>query len=386
MFATATLHGLISPDYSVFSPKRESDVHVVFFERLFKTPDFVDQFAKRSKGIGSGFNRLYTPDFGAVPCVVPPRGEQLAIVRFLDHAERRIQRYIRAKKRLIELLKEQKQAIIHQAVTGQIDVRTGQPYPAYKDSGMERLGEVPEHWEVRRLRTSVRDCRNGIWGRDPDGVDDLYCVRVADFDRVRLRVGNGNLTLRAIAPNERGNRLLRSGDLLLEKSGGGDQQPVGVVIAYQRNDEAVCSNFIARMPVSPSCDPGFLTYLHSYLYAIRLNVRSIKQTTGIQNLDSNSYLGERVAFPPRDSQVTIANYLDRLTSDTVSATTQMRSQIGLLRDYRTRLIADVVTGKLDVCRAAAALADTVPVGTADTRDTTPESEAKPEVVLQPPHP
>ena len=82
----------------------------------------------------------------------PPTQEQAAIVRYLDHADRRIQRYIRAKQKLITLLKEQKQAIIHQAVTGQIDVRTGQPYPAYKPSGVEWLGNVPEHWEVRRMK------------------------------------------------------------------------------------------------------------------------------------------------------------------------------------------------------------------------------------------
>ena len=78
---------------------------------------------------------------------LPPLPEQTAIAHFLDHADRRIQRSIRAKERLIELLEEQKQAIIHQAVMGQIDVRTGQAYPAYKDSEVEWLGEVPEHWE-----------------------------------------------------------------------------------------------------------------------------------------------------------------------------------------------------------------------------------------------
>ena len=84
---------------------------------------------------------------------VPPAQEQNAIARFFDHADRRIRRYIRAKERLIELLEEQRQATIHQAVTGQIDVRTGQPYPAYKDSGVEWLGDLPEHWEVRRIKT-----------------------------------------------------------------------------------------------------------------------------------------------------------------------------------------------------------------------------------------
>ena len=82
----------------------------------------------------------------------PPLSEQTAIVHFLDHADRRIRRYIRAKQKLIALLEEQKQAIIHQAVTGQIDVRTGQPYPAYKPSGVEWLGEVPAHWEILPLK------------------------------------------------------------------------------------------------------------------------------------------------------------------------------------------------------------------------------------------
>ena len=94
---------------------------------------------------------------------VPPAAEQAIIARFLDHVERRIQRYIRAKEKLIELLEEQKQAIIHQAVTGQIDVHTGQPYPAYKDSGLDWLDEVPEHWQVNKLRR----CGTTIGGMTP---------------------------------------------------------------------------------------------------------------------------------------------------------------------------------------------------------------------------
>ena len=81
---------------------------------------------------------------------LPPLSEQTAIVRFLDHADRRIRRYIRAKQKLIALLEEQKQAIIHQAVTGQVDVRTGQPYPAYKPSGVEWLGTCRRIGRERR--------------------------------------------------------------------------------------------------------------------------------------------------------------------------------------------------------------------------------------------
>ena len=87
------------------------------------------------------FVRIWTGQILSIYLVLfrlPPK--QAAIVRFLDHADRHIRRYIRAKQKLIALLEEQKQAIIHQAVTGQIDVRTGQPYPSYKDSGVEWLG------------------------------------------------------------------------------------------------------------------------------------------------------------------------------------------------------------------------------------------------------
>ena len=105
-------------------------------------------------GLGSGLRQnLDWRDFKYLPCIVPPLPEQAAIVRYLDHADRRLRRYICSKQKLITLLEEQKQAIIHQAVTGQIDVRTGQTYPAYKTSGVEWLGDVPEHWEVRRLKT-----------------------------------------------------------------------------------------------------------------------------------------------------------------------------------------------------------------------------------------
>ena len=100
--------------------------------------------------------------FGALRVPVPPPPEQTAIVRFLDYADRRIRRYIRAKQKLIALLEEQKQAIIHQAVTGQVDVRTGQPYPAYKPSGVEWLGDVPAHWKLIRVTPRIKQCARTI--------------------------------------------------------------------------------------------------------------------------------------------------------------------------------------------------------------------------------
>src|SRR5690606_1011949 len=149
MFAVSPYEGLVSPDYSVFVARGRFEVR--FFEAVFKTPLLVEQFAQTSKGIGSGFNRLYTPDFGAVPVAVPPLPEQAAIVRFLDYVDRRIRRYIRAKQKLIKLLEEQKQAMIHRAVTRGLD-----PNVRLKPSGVEWLGDVPEHWDVLPLCAIAR--------------------------------------------------------------------------------------------------------------------------------------------------------------------------------------------------------------------------------------
>ncbi len=141
-------------------------------------------------GLNSSFAKaLHVP--------LPPFCEQQAIARFLDHTDRRIRRYICAMERLIELLEEQKQAIIHQAVTGQIDVRTGQPYPAYKNSEVEWLGDVPEHWEVRRLKTlSDMQSGDGITGMAIEGGGKIPSLRRETDSEATRRATHMRATLR----------------------------------------------------------------------------------------------------------------------------------------------------------------------------------------------
>ena len=149
MFGAGPLDELVSPDYAVFDVLGEHAVKLVL-ARL-KAPDLVAQFALESKGIGSGFNRLYTVRFGAIKASFPPPIEQAAIVRFLDWANGRLDRAIRAKRRVISLLVEQKQATIHRAVTRGIN-----PAVPLKSSGIPWLGDIPAHWEVRRIRARYR--------------------------------------------------------------------------------------------------------------------------------------------------------------------------------------------------------------------------------------
>ena len=121
MFAVSGIDGVISPDYGVFEPKAPIDVHC--FDALFKTPLLVEEFAKRSKGIGSGFNRLYTLDFGAVLIASPPLPEQTAIVEYLDAQTAKLDAAMAAARREIELLREYRERLIADVVTGKVDVR-----------------------------------------------------------------------------------------------------------------------------------------------------------------------------------------------------------------------------------------------------------------------
>lgn len=216
-------------------------------------------------------------------------------------------------------------------------------YPTYKSTNIEWLGEVPAHWQADRLKWSVTMCRNGIWGDEPDGVNDVVCVRVADFDRTGFVVHLENPTLRAVSECQRNGRVLGKGDLLLEKSGGGELQPVGAVMLFDQDLEAVCSNFVARMPVATGFDGRYLTYFHAHLYSGRVNTRSIKQTTGIQNLDSDSYLNENVPYIPLDEQRQIAAFLDRETARIDELVAKKRRLIELLKEKRTALISHAVT-------------------------------------------
>ena len=111
---------------------------------------------------GSTRDRISRSMLGSFSLPLPPVPEQTAIARFLDHIDRRIQRYIRAKEKLIALLEAYKQALIHQAVTGQIDVRTGEPYAEYKETGVEWLGRVPANWSVGPLKRFVVRRRGAI--------------------------------------------------------------------------------------------------------------------------------------------------------------------------------------------------------------------------------
>lgn len=131
MFICADREGCVSPDYSVFSPSAERPVNVKFFEYVFRSHIWVEQFANASRGIGSGFNRLYTPQFGAIYTLYPPIEEQVQIVEYLNETIEKYNQYISIIEEEIALLDELKTRLISDVVTGKIDVR-GIEIPEYE--------------------------------------------------------------------------------------------------------------------------------------------------------------------------------------------------------------------------------------------------------------
>ena len=221
------------------------------------------------------------------------------------------------------------------------------PYPEYKDSGVEWLGIIPTHWSLHALKRTVSGCSNGIWGDEPNGESDLIVLRVADFDRNKLTISDDKLTYRSISERERKTRLLKKGDLLIEKSGGGEKTLVGCVVLFDKEYSAVTSNFVAKMSPREAFCSNFLSYAFSHLYAGRVNYPSIKQTTGIQNLDSDSYLMEHFCFPDSSDQQTIAAFLDYETARIDRLIAQQQRLIELLKEKRQAVISHAVTKGLN---------------------------------------
>lgn len=324
VFARSSLDGVISPDYSVFRPI--GNVNSRYFERVLKTPHFVSEIRRFTKGIVEGFWRLYTDDFYNLAVPLPPPDEQAAIVRFLDHADRKIRRYIRAKRRLIELLNEQKQAIIHQAVTRGLD-----PHVKLKPSGVDWLGGIPEHWQRAAVSQVFAIGRGKVTSHEyianHPGPFPLYSSQTTN-DGVMGYIDS----------------YMFDGDYLTWTTDGAHAGTV-----FRRTGKFNCTNVCGTLFPTTKLDLDFMrmAIASETKRQVRLDINP--------KLMNNMMARIRVSIPPFDEQATIARYVKNMVEPSNALIQEMNHKIDLLGEYRTRLIADVVTGKLDVREAAAKL-------------------------------
>jgi type I restriction enzyme S subunit len=334
----AHYQGIISPAYTILEPQEEV-IHN-YYRYLLKSKRYISGLTLLVTGIREGQN-IDTSKFKDSFLPLPPKEEQTAIARFLDYKLAKINRFIQKKKQLIKLLNEQKAAIINQAVTKGLD-----PNAKMKDSGIEWLGEIPEHWEKHKLKYLISKPIAGAWGAEPQNDDnDITCVRVADFSEYEIKTDN--LTIRNI--EAKSEQILKPGDLLLEKSGGGEKTPVGRVVLFNQSFKAVTSNFVSKFSTKIDLvSSEYLLYIFKLINSVRWNFRSLKQTTGIQNIDTYQYMDNWVFIPKIEEQKIIVNHIKsefKILDETIS---KIEKEIALVEEYKTALIAEAVTGKIDV--------------------------------------
>jgi type I restriction enzyme S subunit len=310
------------------------------------------ELSARVESATKSHQRCSPEDITKLQIPVPPLLEQTAIVRFLEYADRRIRRYIQAKQKLIKLLEEQKKAIIHRAVTGQIDVRTGQPYPAYKPSGVEWLGDVPEHWGVSAVRQQYeiklgKMLQNRL--ENPEDVEVLY-LKAQHVQWFSVRTSS--LPKMWASPRDLIQFGIKSGDLLVCEGGEGGRAGI---IGHVPTD-LIIQNALHRVRPFANSSNEYLQYIMRAISATGW-FDAINNKATIAHFTREKFGALKIPSPPLLEQTAIAHFLDQMTADIASTIDSTTREITLLREYRTRLIADVVTGKLDVREAAASLPD-----------------------------
>jgi len=341
--------GIVSPAYFVFDVTRADGD---FFHTAIRSRTYIPFFTQASDGVRIGQWDLAETRMKEIPFFVPSLSEQVAIVRFLDHADRRIRRYIRAKQKLIKLLKEQKQAKIYQAVTRGLD-----PNVRLKPSGVEWLGDVPERWEVRRLKTLVRRIDQGVSPQaesyladgDAWGVLKAGCVNHGVFKEREHKRLPGDFAfdpILAVAP----------GDVLVSRASGSPHLVGSVGRVSSISYKVILSDKTFRPVFNQDVDPDFMVLAMNSRYYRQQVEQAISGAEGLaNNLPLSSLRGLIFAIPPVEEQQAIIEYLRGSTEQLRATLAQAEREIPLLREYRSRLISDVVTGKLDVREAAAQL-------------------------------
>lgn len=316
----------------------------------------------RAFSTGMGIPHVDGRTLRQMPIPLPPLDEQAAIVRVLDFVDRRMRRYARAQQQTIRLLTEYKQALIHHAVTGKVNVCTGAPYPTYRDTGIEWLGQIPSHWEVRRIGslarilngatppTSIQEFWDGeiVW-ITPEDIGKLHGRYIDDSSRRITQEG-----YRAC-----GTQLAPPGSIALST-----RAPIGHLGILR---VAACVNQGCRLIVPDTAVVS--EFLYYYLVATRAHLESLGQGSTFTELSRTSLKSFSVPLPPLAEQGAIVEYLDAQTARIDAAIAAIRRTVALLGEYRERLVADVVTGKVDVRAVAAGLPeadDAADAGEADT--------------------
>lgn len=333
-------HGIISPAYIVL--RLNGELLPAYANYLFRCPRLVDQFVAASKGVGDIQRQIFWPFLRRVTVPIPSTIEQEAIVRFLDHANRRIDQFIQAKKKLIALLNEQKQAIIHRAVTRGLD-----PNVTFKESGVPWVNAMPAHWQLTPNRTHLR-------------------VR-------KVLVGDRHREYRLLSLTKRG-VIVRD----LSENKGKFSSDMGTSQEVRAGNLVFCLFDVPETPrtVGLSSHDGMITGAYTVMECRDLSIARFLEAffiamdnskllsplySGLRNtIPKDRLLGAKTPIPPASERESILSFIAKETRAIQAVIDRTSAEIVLVQEYRSRLVADVVTGQLDVRAAATSLPSVKP--------------------------
>jgi len=344
LFGVASVRGLVSPDYAVFEPKPEA--FNPYLLQAFRLPSLSAVFRAESKGLGtgeSGFLRLYTDRFGPIPVPYPPLDEQRSIVRFLDWHGAQTAKLIRAKKKIIALLNEQKQAIIHRAVTRGLD-----PNVRLKPSGIPWLGDVPEGWEVLPCRALFAEVRE----REAP-QEELLSVTIRNGVIPQKQLLENSSKKDSSNLDKTKYKLVLPGDIAYNKMRA--WQGAFGASAYRG---IISPAYVVQRPRAGALSQYYHYLLRTPSFAKEAEKWSYGIVSDMWSLRPEHFRLIYCPKPPEAEQKAICEHLEIATRDIVCAIHTVEREIALIQEFRTRLTADAVIGKLDVRAASASLPDT----------------------------
>lgn len=329
VFALSAYDGLVSPDYAVYYGTGRADLE--YLEYLFKTPLYVSEFIKKTTGVAIGFNRLYTDDLFSIPAHYPPMQEQKRIVDYLKDKTLKIEQYVSARERERELLDSLKQSEIANVVTNGLN-----PNVRMKDSGIPWIGMIPEHWETRTLSQMARvhfisnknvhhqNLLSLSYGKIVcKDINTTEGLLPASFDNYQI-VEDGNIVLR-LTDLQNDHKSLRVGLSTQE----------GIITSAYLAIEA----FTGILP----------KYLYFLLHSIDVKKVFYSMGNGLrQSLNWTELRKLKCIVPPILEQQAIVDYIEAKLSKIDSCMADLQTEIDYLKEFKQRLISDVVTGQICV--------------------------------------
>lgn len=333
--------GKCSPVCSVCIPWQNQPLNMRFYGYLVRQLAVTDFILSLAKGIRERSTEFRFSEFSGLMLPIPPIYEQDQIAKFLDHETAKIDNLIEKQQQLIELLKEKRQAVISHAVTKGLN-----PDVPMKDSGVEWLGKVPEHWKIKRCKNLFNFVTSGSrgWAGFYSDEGDLF-FRIANLTRDSINPKLDSIQYVTPPKGSEGERSkIKENDLLISITA-----DLGSVCAA---DESISGGYVSQH-VS-LCRPGRAVASSRWLAYFVLSDTAKEQLQGAGYGGTKIQLSLEdirdlfVAYPPKSEQIKIASYLDERLSDLDGLDHRAHNLIELLRERRTALISAAVTGKIDV--------------------------------------